>query len=239
MNSNAPGPLIPEAATDDPIAKLAAKPEVAAAIAVTKAMHNMLGTYAVTNADDYERAAEDLARVKGAARKLDDLRKATVAPLNLQVKGINGFFGTYTDQLDAIEQTIKEHVGAWVVSERKRVAAEQAKADEAARKERERLASQAAAAEAAGKMERAEQLQQRASTVVAPVMQPKVSTAKGLGMAVRMVWKSRVRDASKVPRQFLMVDEAKLAAYAGAMKDSAEVEGVEFYQEAQVAGRSA
>lgn len=239
MNSNAPGPLIPEAAPDDPIAKLAAKPEVAAAIAVTKAMHNMLGSYAIKSADDYERAAEDLARVKGAAKRLESVRTAEVAPLNLQVKGINGFFKVHSDQLDAIESKIKEHVGAWVVAERRRVQAEQAKADEAARKERERLAAQAAAAEAAGKMERAENLQQRASTVVAAVAQPRVSTAKGLGMAVRMVWKARVRDASKVPRQFLMVDEAKLAAYATAMKDSAEVEGVEFFQDSQVAGRSA
>lgn len=57
-----------------------------------------------------------------------------------------------------------------------------------------------------------------------------IRTATGSsGITTR--WKHTVIDESLVPREFLMVDDAKLRKYATAKKESAKVPGVQFYPE--------
>lgn len=227
-------------AASDPIARIENSDEVKRARGAIAAMHNMVAAdYRIGNADQYQAAAEDLTRLKKIARDLEDLRTGYVAPLNLEVKGINGLFRVYSDQLDTVERTIKAAISAFTQAERARIAKEQADADERARRAREALAAKAAEAEAAGRVEKAEHLQARAADTVAPVMQPRIPTTKGMGVSVRKVWKYRIRDASKLPPEFLMPNEPKIASYVRAMKESASIEGVEIYWEDSVAGRSA
>ena len=51
------------------------------------------------------------------------------------------------------------------------------------------------------------------------------------GIATVKTWKYRIVDAEAIPREYLMIDEKKLGAYARAMKEGAKVAGVEFYAE--------
>ena len=60
--------------------------------------------------------------------------------------------------------------------------------------------------------------------VVVPVSTPKASTV------IRKMWTARVIDPLLVPRQYLIVDEAKLRKQALATGNSIQVPGVEFYQ---------
>ena len=125
---------------------------------------------------------------------------------------------------------------------RKAVEAERVAAEKAAE-----LNRQAEAAAAAGRAEEAAKLaakaeavtekaeakagaiQEQAASVIIPTIareQPKIS-----GISTRKVWKHRVADARKVPRDYLVVNEKMLADFAKATKGAIPVEGVEFYCE--------
>jgi len=86
---------------------------------------------------------------------------------------------------------------------------------------------------------KSEELQARAQSVVMPSIvseQPKVA-----GISTRKVWKARIADPRKVPREYLVVNEKMLDAFAKATKGAVSVEGVEFYSEDVMAagGRAA
>ena len=115
-------------------------------------------------------------------------------------------------------------------------------AAEAARIEAERAAREAAKLDqrAEAKVEkaeaRAEALELQAAAVVAEVVDMPV--AKAAGVAARTIWKHRVVDPALVPREYLMVDEKKLAGVARAVKGSIQIPGVEMYPEQQMAARA-
>lgn len=124
------------------------------------------------------------------------------------------------------------------------IAAEaQRKADEKAAEERR----QAEAARAAGDLaaaakheqkaerveqraeERVETLQTVASTIVAPVIERETPKVKGI--SGRRVWKFRIKDASKLPREYTMPDEKKIGGVVRAMKGDTRIDGVEVWDE--------
>ena len=110
----------------------------------------------------------------------------------------------------------------------------QAEADEKARREREALEKKAAAAK---RHETKQRYAEEALSKSAPVVSVSAETPKIPGVAPRKVWRARVVDATKVPREFLMVDESKLNKFAVAMGGQAKVDGVEFYQEESLTRR--
>ncbi|HET6329207.1 MAG TPA: hypothetical protein VFF76_00330 [Holophagaceae bacterium] len=82
-----------------------------------------------------------------------------------------------------------------------------------------------------------------AATTLAPLdlmetPMPQRALPKVSGLSSRKVWKARVINANLVPRDFLMVDEKKLADFAKAMGETAKVDGVEFYSEEILSSRS-
>lgn len=113
----------------------------------------------------------------------------------------------------------------------------QAEADERAKQvAEERRLQEALAAELAGNAEVAQAILEQPITVphveisaaVVPTMVlPKV---EGAGAMVE-VWKWEVADEKDVPREFLMVDTAKLGRYVTAMKGDAKVAGVRVWSE--------
>jgi hypothetical protein len=52
---------------------------------------------------------------------------------------------------------------------------------------------------------------------------------------MRKAWKHRIIDETKVPREYLMIDESKLGAMARATKGTVKVDGVEFYADDVIA----
>ena len=77
--------------------------------------------------------------------------------------------------------------------------------------------------------------EQAAAVASAPVIQVASAAPVVKGITSRKIWKARVVDETKIPRDFLAVDTVKLDRYAKAMRDMAKVDGVEFFQEDSMA----
>lgn len=201
------------------------------------ALEKFAASYTVTTPEQFQAGAADLQRVKGMQKKLEETRTGITGPMNAALKKVNDFFRAPAEKLVAIEQLIKRKLGAYHEEQQRIAAAEQAKADERARKEREKLEQRAAAAEASGKVEKAAALQTQAATVVAPVIvreAPKVA-----GVQMRDAWKFQVVDPNLVPREYLVVDETKIRKVVAALKQDTNIPGVRVYSEKQIASSAA
>lgn len=102
------------------------------------------------------------------------------------------------------------------------------------RAEDERI-KRAAELEKEGDKQAAEELIE-APIEVAPVVVPKAEAPAGI--SYRDVWKYRVTDESKVPREYLVLDDKKVGAVVRALKGEAKIAGIEVYAEKTVAGRA-
>lgn len=133
-----------------------ALPAVQDAVRAIDALSNMATDYRVEDDAAYREAADDLKRIKAAAKALEDARTGAVKPLNDEVKAINGWFAAPKQKLDATERTIKAAIARYADEQERIRREEQRKRDEEARRERERLEAQARAARAKAEAEAAE-----------------------------------------------------------------------------------
>lgn len=197
-------------------------------------------------------AVDQIVQIKALAKKIEEHRLSMTRPLDESKKAIMDWFRPATDYLEKAEALLKASVNVFNTAERKKQAEADAKhrrlealeRDRQAEEQRktEALLEQADKAAAMGDMETAEVLEAQAivaQEVAAPmaVLVPYVPE-KTQGASTRQNWKYRVVDAALVPREFLMVDEKKLGAYAKAMKADAAVLGVEFFPEDVLVVRS-
>ena len=190
----------------------------------------------VISDDSYEIAFAFLRNVKGAKKRIMDAFSPAVTAAFKAHKEMTALRGTLTRPLDAVEAKVKGGLAKFqMVREQERRAKEAELRDKARREEEDRRVAEAARLEDAGDHEQARQL------IEAPPVEPGISAPSTVpkveGASTRMVWKHRVYDASLVSREFLMVDEKKLAGYARSMGAAASVPGVRFYEEPQVAVR--
>lgn len=118
--------------------------------------------------------------------------------------------------------------------ERKRRIEEEKLRAEARKREEDARLAEAAELEKQGQRELADAVI-AAPVQVAPVVLPKVEQPKGI--SYRTVWRYRIVDAAKIPREYLCVDEPKLGGVVRSLKDAANIPGVEIYSEQVVAGR--
>jgi len=91
-----------------------------------------------------------------------------------------------------------------------------------------RATAEAAALEKAGEPMMALAVLAEAITAPDPVV-VLPDAVRATGQKFRTSYKWRITHSELIPREFLMVDEVKLNAYAKAMKESAEVPGIAFY----------
>lgn len=144
------------------------------------------------------------------------------APLEAAYRSVKGLMSTY----DAEQERIR--------------LAEQRRLDEIARKaEEERLLQEAIAAEEEARRNGAtkEEAAQEAEAViaapvyVAPVIIPKATPKLAGGPVYRTIWKFRITDAAKIPRQYLVPDEVKIGQIVRALKRESNIPGIEPYEE--------
>ncbi len=161
-------------------------------------------------------------------------------------KGICSVEKSYTDKCDEYERIANQKILAYdaeikkeqdrlaAEAEAKRKAEEKARQDaEAARRlaedaedestvqERETLLREAAEAEQKAELER----------IAAEQAQQQTFVRKESGESVRTTWKARVVDIEKVPRFYMVVNEAMLNAVAKTTKGKSTIPGIEFYEE--------
>jgi hypothetical protein len=129
-----------------------------------------------------------------------------------------------------------------IQAEQERAAAELRRQSEsyADAAERARLQREAAAADrkAAAAAVKVEAKQEQAAAVVAPVVTVASVAPEIKGQSIRKTWRAVVVDAKAVPRDWLIVNDSALQAFARATKGAVVVAGVEFREEASLASAS-
>lgn len=185
-----------------------------------------------------EMAADDLKKIKAYAKDVDEKRKSLTKPLDDVKKGIMDLFRPAVEYLEQAETTLKLGLKKYLdEEERKRRELEEA-ARKVAREQAARLEAEAKAAAAQGQAEQARALEQQAAMVPATVMvsspAPKMS-----GISSTQVWKFVIENEKLIPREYLMVDEAKIRKVVQALKAEANIPGVRVYDERQIGARSA
>lgn len=195
----------------------------------------------INNDDEMNTISIALRSIKTRMSELEDKRKEMTRPLDESKARIMDMFRPVGEKLKAAESLIK----AGIVKYQRKIAEENAElqriADEKAKKEAEaRKQVEVQKAEEAvldNKPELAVAYLNKAEEIT-PVKTDIAAARRPSGIGMRKEWKHRVVDDKKIPREFLVIDESKLARYAKAMKQDANVEGVEFYEEEIVSART-
>ncbi len=189
----------------------------------------MAGTLDVSEATMGD-ASDLLGWIAGNKKRLEAQRVSLVKPLNDHVKFINGQFKDWMAPLESADQAVREKVLTYQ-REQSRIAAEaQAAEEERIRAEQARRAEEAEAAN----VPLAPAPPPMTETLPAP---PPKTTRSALGTTTtRKVWQYEITDAEAIPREYLAVDEKKIAAVVRAGIRS--IAGVRIFETEQLAVRS-
>jgi hypothetical protein len=146
---------------------------------------------------------------------LESMRTSVTKPMNAALREINGWFKPLRQICEHIEGRLKGQVGDYVAAQR-RLADQQYQA--------------AVVAHKAGNHDVARQALAVASEATTDAPQ---------GVTVREEWTYVIKDGSKIPREFLIIDQKKLAAHCKAAKNGppAPIKGVEFVTRQQLSVR--
>jgi len=180
---------------------------------------------------DNAAAAEFLTIIKGAAKKVveffsDSKRKAAEAH-----KAICANEKAMLSPLENAETIVKRKIGTWIDAQtRLRIEAERKAAAEAAK-----LQAQAEKAMKKGNEEKAEELHVQAAMTAASVDYVPQKTE---GVHSVKVWKWKVVDESKIPREYLVPNEKVLNAVAKSSGGVMKIPGIEFYPETSIVARA-
>lgn len=207
--------------------------EVAALSTEIATLNPIVKAIKIRSQADYTQAGEYLKRCKGALKQIEDARVRITGPINESLREVNAQARESSQPWKLTESLIKNEMIVWQTEQERLQREEQRKRDEAARKERERLEAQAKKAAESGKIERAAQIQERAAAVVAPIITREVP--KIAGQSTREAWLFEIEDATKVPREYMMVDESKIRKVVNALKGEAVIAGVRVYSEKRLA----
>jgi hypothetical protein len=196
---------------------------------------NIIEGYKIETSEDAQGANEQLGKVKGLAKTLEEAEQAERRPLNTKLKEISAKYRDAKDMLEQAEAVLKHAIARFAVDERKRLEdqrrqqaleaeRERARLEQEARKTREAASARAEKLEQQGNVERADAVravaEQQATakeTVAAMVAAPTkpAEPTKLAGTGIRRVWRAKVDDK----RQFL----AALAASPYDLDDIVEI----------------
>lgn len=188
--------------------------------------------------DDYIRASEIMLTIKAIRKKITETFKPIKQKMDAAKQEVLDQERAADAPLKEAEALLSPQIITWNREQEKIRQAEEARLREIARKEEEeRQLQEAILAEQSGQAEEAEAI---ISTPVqaAPVVVPK-TVPKVQGMSIRENWKFRITNEKLIPREYLKVDEVKIGQVVRAMKSSANIPGIEAYNEGVVSGRRA
>lgn len=194
--------------------------------------------------EDYGRAGEFLTEIKRRAKQVTEYWKPAKEKAWAAHKEIAAKEKAMLGPLEQAEKAVKSEMARYLQEvERARLAAE-AEAKRRAQEERDRLLTEALAAEQRGDemgahvgMAMAEMVEDMAPTAMLNEAAPVAA-----GVSVRKSWKARVVDEAAVPTAFggvtiRPVDVAALNGLARMTKGTAQIPGVEMYEDAAIAAR--
>jgi hypothetical protein len=170
-------------------------------------------------------------------------------PLEAAYRSVKGLMSAYDAEQERIrlaEQRHLEEIARKEEAERRRIELERLEAER--KIEEARLLAAAEAAQVAGDKQQAEDMvtaaiaatenaRQEAAAInaepvyVAPVVIPKTVPKMAGGPVYRTIWKFRIIDAAKIPRQYLIPDDVKIGQIVRALKKESNIPGIEPYEE--------
>ncbi len=222
--------------------------EVQAKIKETEALSTTYADYIVDSPEKYQMSAEDLKIIKSKAKELDEIRKSLTKPLDESKKKIMQLFKAPLEFLTKAEGCIKRAMVGWQTEQERNRRAEEERLAEIQRKEAEKLQRQAekeaAKAESlktekgkADALAKAEELKAKAEVVtsITPTVESKVEDVEGV--STRKVWKFKIINADKIPREYLMPDEKYIGQIVRASKGKKQIDGIKIYSEDVISSR--
>lgn len=193
--------------------------------------------------DQYEKAIELLKSIKSRAKEHTELRFSMTKPIDESKKRIMDLFRPTLDSLERAESYLKQICMTFQTDQERLRLEEEMRLQEAARKEEEKKRKQlevrAIKAEEKGDVIKAEQLKDAAESLFIPVPQIESNMPKQNGFSIRSVWKWRVTNETKIPKQFFILNEKEIDRIAKAGIISVmNIPGIEFFEEKIAAVRS-
>lgn len=190
----------------------------------------------VDSPESYKTASDFLKCVKGAQSKV----AAFFAPMKQKAHEAHKAITTQEAEtlrpLQDAESAVKR-VMLTYFQEQERLRIEeqrkaQALADEQARRERERLEREASKLKTP---ELREERLEQAAAVQAPMVQVVSAVPVIQGQSIRKTWTAKVVNRDLVPREYMVVNEIALNAFAKATKGAVKIPGVEFIEVSNIA----
>lgn len=184
----------------------------------------------IKNEQDKLKAVDELQQIKGEFKRLDADRKTFTDPIRKTIDAINARYKKTLDPLALAESVYKQSILAWDQAEEKRIKELNDKLEREAKekqaKEAAKLEKQAQKALESGNEEKAQELQEKAAEVIqAPTNAPVVQPQKTSGISYKTVWSFQVEDAALIPREYLIIDQAKLDRLAQANDGNFNIPG--------------
>jgi hypothetical protein len=192
--------------------------------------------FEITDRHSFQTAAGFLRALKAKQHDLEEMRLSVTRPLIEAQRKVNEWFKDPIGLLERAESTVKRAMGTFERKERERIEQEERAAIARANAEQEELQRRSTAAAAKGNERRAAELAARAASVVPAA--PELAPLKAKGISFGELWGYDVMDELLIPREYLMIDHAKIRAVVKAMKGATKIPGIAVRSSPQVSSRS-
>lgn len=222
-------------------------PEVTQLENETTSLLTQAKQFQVTNPEQFQAAGNELMRIKGVRKQVDELMDPIVKKAHEAHKEAVAAKKKLTDPLDQAEKSIKQALLVYNQEQQRKAREEEERlrkiAEEQAVREREKLLKQAEKAIDKGNDAKAEELIEQADKVVplTPIVTPQVQKVEGI--ATRKVWKAVVENPQLVPAYFngieiRTINQSALNKFAQMSSGSIQIPGVKFVMEETIAARA-
>lgn len=188
---------------------------------------------AITNQESYNQAAGLLISIATLKKEIVDHHKPIKDTAFAAHKAAVAAEKRLLDPLVEAETFIKRGLGAFVQEQERLRLEAQRKADEEARRieEEARLKLAVQAEELGAAEETVQEIVNTPMPMQRPVVVPAFQPAAGIGASRKPVYKWRVIDEKKIPREFLMIDPVKVNGIVRAMGSATNIAGIQVYED--------
>lgn len=184
--------------------------------------------------EDYLDAGTKLKEVAAAKRFIEAKEAGILEPLKTAMRRTRDLFRPWIDICRLARALLEDKRRDYRNVQDQERREEEARLRELAEKERikiaKRVEKRAEKAIERGDVDKVAEIMADIPEVVVPTLAP-VVIPREEKVALRTIWKVRVVDTAKIPRQWFILDTKSLGDFARATKGRVKVEGVEFYSE--------
>lgn len=185
----------------------------------------------IITSNDYIQAGELWSAITDMKKQVDETFKGIISKAHAAHKEALMQKAKIFDPLDKAGKSVKGLMESYDREQERIRQVEEARLREIARKEEEeRQLAEALEAEQAGEYEEAAEIIST-PVYVPPVVVPKTMPKLQGGPVYRTIWKFRIVDPAKVPREFMSPDDIKIGGVVRSLKGEANIPGIEVYSQ--------